>query len=113
MLDDRTGRACSVELADAFDGGIGVVDVVVGKLLALDLACGRDAEAGFGEAIEGGLLMRIFAVTQLLLEKPAEREGARRLDARLAQQPVGNRRIISRRSRIGLGGETATQGERG
>jgi hypothetical protein len=32
-----------VELADALVGRIGVVDVVVGELLALELARGRDA----------------------------------------------------------------------
>ena len=33
-----------IELGDAFVGRVGVVDVVVGELLALQLARGRDAE---------------------------------------------------------------------
>ena len=39
MLDDGASRrARRIELGDAFVGRIGVVDIVVGELLALNLA---------------------------------------------------------------------------
>ena len=37
--DDAGGRAPRIELADALVGRVGIVDVVVGKLLALQLSC--------------------------------------------------------------------------
>ena len=46
VLDDGAGRgARRIELGDAFVGRVGVVDVVVGELLALHLPRGGDAEA--------------------------------------------------------------------
>ena len=38
--------ALRIELADQLEGRVGVVDVVVGELLALKLARGRYARAG-------------------------------------------------------------------
>ena len=44
VLDDGDRRAFGrIELGDEFVGRVGVVDVVVGQLLALDLPRGRDA----------------------------------------------------------------------
>ena len=49
VLDDHAGRgAGGIELGDAFIGRVGVVDVVVGELLALDLPRGGDAGARSG-----------------------------------------------------------------
>ena len=46
VLDDGAGGgAAGVELGDAFVGRVGVVDVVVGELLALELPRGGDAGA--------------------------------------------------------------------
>ena len=67
MLYDHTGRfILTCELGEAFKGGIGVVDVVVGKLLALNLARCRDPEALAGRHVEGRLLVRIFPITKSL-----------------------------------------------
>ena len=53
MLDDDAGGgAARIELGDAFVGGVGVVDVVVGELLALQLPRGGDAGALLGRAVE-------------------------------------------------------------
>src|SRR5215471_14180141 len=53
VLDDGAcGGARRIELGDAFIGRVGVVDVVVGELLALNLTRGRDAKARRGRAIE-------------------------------------------------------------
>jgi hypothetical protein len=54
VLDDgASGGARRIELGDAFIGRVGVVDVVVGEPLALDLARGGDPKARFWCAIEG------------------------------------------------------------
>ncbi len=46
VLDDRDRRGAGrVELADQLEGRVGVVDVVVGELLALQLPGGGDARA--------------------------------------------------------------------
>ena len=65
MLDDHAGGgAVRIELGNAFIGGVGVVDVVVGELLALHLTGGRDAKALARRAIECRGLVRILAVSQ-------------------------------------------------
>ena len=44
VFDDRhSRRARRVEFRDEFEGGVGVVDIIVGKLLALHLPGGGDA----------------------------------------------------------------------
>ena len=56
MLDDGDrGRARGIELADQLEGGVGIVDVVVGQLLALKLASGGDAGPHVAGDIEAGL----------------------------------------------------------
>ena len=51
MLDDDAGRgARRIEFGDAFVGRIGVVDVVVGQFLALQLPRGGDARPLSGVA---------------------------------------------------------------
>ena len=74
MLDDDDGGgARGRELGDRFVGGVGVVDVVVGELLALHLPRRRDTGALFGGAIEGGGLVRVLAVAHDFGERAAER----------------------------------------
>ena len=64
VLDDDAGsRALGIELGGAFVGRVGVVDVVVGELLALHLARGGDAGTLIGRAVERGLLVRVLAIT--------------------------------------------------
>jgi hypothetical protein len=63
VLDDHAGRG--VEGLDAFPGGIGVGDVVVGQLLALQLPVVGDRSGQRRRvAVERRLLVRILAVTQ-------------------------------------------------
>ena len=80
VLDDDAGRgARRIELADAFIGRIGIVDVVVGQFLALQLPRGGDARALVGRAIERGRLVRVLAVAQRLDQPAAEGAEIRRV----------------------------------
>ena len=73
VLDDGASRrARRIELGDAFVSGVGVVDVVVGELLALRLPRGGDAETRVRRAIERRRLMRVLAVAQRLDQPAAE-----------------------------------------
>ena len=45
VLDDGDRRLLGAKLGHQLEGGVGVVEVVVGQLLALVLHCGRDAKA--------------------------------------------------------------------
>ena len=66
MLDDDAGRLLS-KLVDTFQCRIGIVDVVVGKRLTLQLYSGGNTgrfAAGFN--IKGSRLMRVFTVTEFL-----------------------------------------------
>ena len=120
VLDDGDGGVVlGVELGDDFVGGVGVVDVVVGELLAADLLGGRDAEALAAGRVERGPLVRVFAVAQALLQLAAEREeGAAACALRLlavrelAAEPVRDRGVVGRRARVGLGRERAARRER-
>ncbi len=91
-----------IEFRDQLIGGVGVVDVVVGELLALDLARRRDAGARLRPDVEGGALMRVLAIAQLARELAAERAPFRRALAGLAREPIGNRRVIGGRAGVGL-----------
>ena len=66
VLDDDAGRF-GVELLDAFQGRIGIGDVVVGQFLALQLARRGDGGLGFRRRdIEGAVLVRILAIAAVL-----------------------------------------------
>src|SRR5476651_427267 len=71
------------ELGDAFIGRIGVVDVVVGQLLALQLPCGGDTRALVRGAVERGGLVRVLAVAQRLDQPAAEGAVVRRVGLEL------------------------------
>ena len=66
LQDDHGGL---VELAHERPAGVGVEDVVVGKLLAVELLGVHEAVLALevGQTVEGGFLMRILAVAQPLL----------------------------------------------
>ena len=82
VLDDGDrGGAPGIELGDAFVGRVGVVDVVVGELLALHLPRGGDAGPLLGRAIERRALVRVLAVAQRLGELAAEGAERRRIVA--------------------------------
>ena len=62
VLDDGDGRrAGRFELAGQLERRVGVVDVVVGQLFALQLARRSDAGALLAGAVETCLLMRVLA----------------------------------------------------
>ncbi len=113
MLDDHTSRAAPGKLRDAFVGGVGVVDVVVGELLALYLPCGRDTWTLLGCAIERRALVRILAVAQRLGELAAERPIGGRDVAKLVCEPVRDRRIVGSGASVGLLRQRLAQGKRG
>ena len=112
MLDDgHGGCARRIEFGDEFEGGVGVVDVVVRELLALHLPRGGDAETLFAGDIEARRLVRVFAVAHGFRELAADRAiGGRRLFDRVGE-PVGDRRIVGGRARIGFLRELAACGE--
>ena len=65
MLDDYA--AWLFKLTDTFDGGIGIGNIVVGKLLALQLFCGSDTGIVSTDfLIEGGVLVRVLTVAHVL-----------------------------------------------
>ena len=109
--DDRRG-SIRIELGDAFIGCVGVVDIVVGKLLSLRLPGRRDAGALLGRAVEGGPLVRVFAVAHRLRQNPAEGPIGRRLFADLGRKPIRDRGVVGRRAGIGLLRQSAPQGQR-
>src|SRR5262249_59165846 len=105
MLDDGAGGgAAGVELGDAFIGRVGVVDVVVGEVLALRLARSGDAEAGVGGAIKGGGLMRVLAIAQRLRELATDGAVGGRGIGELGGEPVGDRGGIGGGGGRGPGG---------
>ena len=65
-------------------GGVGVVDVVVGQLLALQLPRGGDAGPLVGRAIERRVLVRVLAIAQRLDQPAAEGAEIRRVGFQLA-----------------------------
>ena len=99
MFDDHTGGA--VKAADSFPGSIAVGDVVVGELFAVELmvAC-QQAGSNISFAVEGGFLMRIFAVAHVLYFDPLTCQAFRELRtgrdvvALHAGQIVGNHGVV-------------------
>ena len=64
MFDDRDGgRGVGIELGDQLEGGVRIVEIVVGEFLALDLPGGGDAGALLRGPVERGPLMWILAIT--------------------------------------------------
>ena len=114
VLDDGASRtARRIEFGDAFVSGVGVVDVVVGELLALGLARGGDAEAHDRRAIERGRLVRVLAVAQWLDQPAAEGAIVRRGVVKRLREPVADGGIVGCGAGKGLGGEFLAQRKRG
>ncbi len=113
MLDDGAGGGPRwIEFGDAFVRRVGVVDVVVGKLLALRLPRGGDAEALVGRAVERRRLVRILAVAQFFDQPAADGTEIGRIVAELAREPVGDRRIVGGGAGKSLGAEAPAQRKR-
>ncbi len=101
MLDDDAGSSL-VELLDTFQRGVRVRDVVVGQLLALELACRCNTRlADIALDKEGRLLVRILAVAHGLLALELHAQGAREDSvfpgADLQAQVVGDGTVVAGR----------------
>ena len=84
MIATAAVRA-GIELGDELEGRVGVVDVVVGELLALQLrAPSRRRSGARRRRVEGRALMRVLAVAQRLRELAAERAAGGRARRRSA-----------------------------
>ncbi len=95
MLDDGDGGTfLGIELGDELVGRVGVVEIVIGQRLALDLHGRADAEMAFARAVESRPLMRVLAVAQHLGKPAGHRLDPRRRLAELAAEPSGDGRII-------------------
>ncbi len=98
MLDDRGGGL--IELLDQLPGRVQIHQVVVGKLLALELLGAGDSAAAV--RIQRGLLMRILAVPQIQSARRAnvqERRQPRLLLDSHRCQPRADGAIVRRRQR--------------
>ena len=76
MMATAAARA-RIELGDKLVGRIGIIQIVVGELLALHLRRRGDAEALFGRAVEGAPLMRVLAVAERIGQRAGD-DAARR-----------------------------------
>ena len=101
MFDDGAGGLVAHEFRHQFEGGVGVVDVVVGEFLALPLARGRHAFAAGAIGVEGRRLVRVFAIAQGLGQFAREGTIARGGVADFASQPVRHGGIIGGGAGIG------------
>jgi hypothetical protein len=114
VLDDGDGGTLGrIELGDQLEGGVGVVEIVVGKLLALHLARRGDAEALLARAIEGRPLLRVLAVAQRLGQRAGDCHALLRALAECAGEPGRDRRVILRCAGEGACGKRLAQGKRG
>ena len=116
VLDDGAGRTLRrIELRHQLIGGVGVIDVVVGQLLALQLPGAGDTRARRAIHIKGRFLVRVLAIAQGLAQQPAQRAAARRVffavPGQFAGKPVGHRSVIGGRARKGPLRQLAPQGE--
>ena len=111
MLDDDQGRLG--KLGRQLISRIGVVEVVVTELLALELLGRRHPRPGRAADVERRLLMRVFAVTQFFLERGGDDQRLGEILARLAREPLRHRRIIGRGAGKGGAGEASAEIEAG
>ena len=107
VLDDRDRRLG--EFGDQLVGGVGVGVVVVGQLLALDLARGRDAGTVVAGAVERGALVRVLAVAGLRDERGGADQRLGEGHALVAREPQRDRGVIGGGQRVGLARETPPQ----
>ena len=117
VLDDDA-RGSLLERFHAFQRGVGVGDVVVGEFLAGEHVRSGDATGrSVAFKVECGVLVRILAVAQHRFALERQVQGRRKLlnpvGLTARAQPVGDRAVVARGVRIGLGGETAALIERG
>ncbi len=107
VLDDDHGRRPGAELGGELERGVGVVQIVVAELLALDLLGLGDAARGRSDRhIERRLLMRILAVAQRHLQRAGAGPAGRPALALVGEgEPLRDGRIVGGSQRKGLGRE--------
>ena len=108
MLDDDHSRFLACKFCRQFERGVGIVQVVVGQLLALKLRGLRNAcGAGHLRDIDRGLLVRVFAIAQRVGALEGEGEGLGEQRGFIARgrregKPAGDRGVIGGGAGIGL-----------
>jgi hypothetical protein len=114
VLENRQGGRVAVELADERGGGGEIENVVIGKLLAVQLL------EEFAElAVKRGGLMRVFAVAQRLRQRGGNDQRLWQADGRLGSglkpflQVRRDRRIVGGGAGVNLGGQRAALFQRG
>jgi len=107
VFDNRHGRRLIAQLANQFIRGVRVIDVIVGERFALNLSRRSDAGPVLASDIESRILVRVLAIAQRLVQLAAKANPVRSGLVQLARIPTGNRCVIRRRPRIGLGCELA------
>ena len=99
VFDDCAGSI--VELGDQLECGVRIVQVVEAQLLALQLIGRRNTGAGIAIGVEGGFLMRVFAITHGLLAQACKSDALRQGVVQLAREPAADRGVIGAGSGIG------------
>ena len=107
MLDDDAGGR--FELLDALERGVAVRNVVVRQRLALQLRrAGQRALRCLLVDVERRILVRVLAVAHAIDQRACVQEAlAQRVVAERVRQVFGDRRVVTRRVRIGFGREPA------
>src|SRR5690606_17936290 len=110
VLDDGNGGGLGrVELGNELEGGVGVIDIVVGERLALGLGGGGHARTVLAGLVEGGPLMRVFAIAHHFAQRAGKAAIGDVLEIDLAGEPARDGAVIGGRAGIGLGGELLAQ----
>ena len=113
VLDDGDGgTCCRRELGDELECCVGIVEVVVRQLLALELPGGGDTGPALGGRVQGSPLVGVLAVAQLLLEAATEGAIGRHVVAFRRRHPGRYRGVVGGGAAIGLAGEPLPEGER-
>ena len=112
VLDDGDRRRIRGEVGDQLEGGVGVVDVVVGERFSLQLPGLGDARAGLGGEVERGRLVRVLAVAQPLAQPPGDDQAVGKVVARVLRVERGDRRVIGGGAGEGARGKPCAQGAR-
>ena len=102
MLEGYAERL--LEVTQHVEGGVGVLDIVVGEFLALDLLGeGQGERGGFQGGVELGALVGVLAVAEALLEVVLQEEFL--IEAGSLSHIGGDAGIVLGRVGIGLGRE--------
>ena len=106
VFDDDDGGFA--EFSDAFEGGVGIVEVVVGEFLPLGLGGGGHAGTVSGD-VEGGVLVRVLAVAQRLSPQAADGEALGEALLPLFREPCRDGGVIGCCAGIGRAGQAAAE----